>query len=88
MTEQYPIVPLRWVDELHTLNSALEAYHEIMNAWAQQALNGEIQGDKSTFIAGLNLMFQPILDGYRDIHSQIQVAKQLGLKATISSEAP
>lgn len=87
MANTHPIVPLHWIDELHTLNAALEAYHEIMNAWIQQALNGEIQGDRQTFVAGINLMFQPIYDGYRDIQSQIQLAKDLQLKASIQSEA-
>lgn len=87
MTTAHPIVPLHWIDELHTLNSALEAYHEIMSAWIQQALNGEIQGDRQTFVAGINLMFQPIFDGYRDIQSQIQLAKDLELKPFIQSEA-
>jgi hypothetical protein len=81
MANAYSTVPLRWIDELHTLNAALEAHHEIMNAWVQQALNGEIQGDKRTFVTGINLMFQPILDGYREIESQIESAKALQLNS-------
>lgn len=86
MTNSYPIVPLAWLDGLHDLNTSLEVYHQMFAAWSQQALNGDLVGDPHTFIAGLNLMFQPILDGYKDIHSQIQQAKDLGLQATTTIE--
>lgn len=82
MTDTYPIVPLAWLDGLHDLNTALETYHHVVGAWTQQALCGDLSGDPATFVAGLNLMFRPILDGYRDIYSQIEQAKDLGLTNT------
>lgn len=87
MTHSYPTVPLAWLDGLHDLNTSLEVYHQMMSAWAQQALNGDVAGDPRTFIAGLDLMFKPILDGYRDIHSQIQSAKDLGHQTSTFVEA-
>jgi hypothetical protein len=87
MTDSYPIVPLAWVDGLHGLNSSLEAYQELLLAWTQHCLSHGPSGDPSTFVSGLNLMFQPILDGYKEIYSQIDQAKKLGLTTSAISEA-
>jgi len=85
MTDTYPIVPLAWLDGLHDLNATLEAYHHVVSAWTQQALQGDLAGDPATFVAGLDLLFKPILDGYKDIHSQIEQAKDLGLRSAVSA---
>lgn len=88
MTNAYPIVPLAWVDGLHELNSSLEAYQELLVAWTQHALVHGPSGDPATFVSGLNFMFQPILDGYKDIYSQINQAETLGLKTSVIAEGP
>lgn len=88
MTDSYPIVPLSWVDGLHDLNSSLAAYQELLTAWTQHVLTYGPSGDPATFVSGLNLIFQPILDGYKDIHSQVNQAKKLGLTSSVISEGP
>lgn len=77
MANQYSTVPLAWVDGLQQLNRALEVYQRLVVAWASRLGEDGVPGDVSGFVAGLDLIFEPILDGYRDIQSQVDSAKQL-----------
>lgn len=77
MANQYSTVPLAWVDGLQQLNRALEAYQRLVVAWASRLDEDGVPGDVLGFVAGLDMIFEPILDGYRDIQSQVDSAKQL-----------
>lgn len=79
MAKPYPILPLNVLDELHDLNNALQVYNLLVSAWAQQTLNGDIQGDPACFTAGLDFLFRPILEGYQSIQSQAEAFESMGV---------
>lgn len=79
MTKPYPIVPLSFVDGLNDLNNALQVYNQLVAAWAQQSLNGDLQGDPARFTAGLDFLFRPILEGYQSIEDQCTRALKMGM---------
>lgn len=79
MAKPYPIVPLSFLDELHGLNLTLEAYHKLVLAWVDEALNQGVHGDPKTFVVGLDNLFRPILEGYQGIESQCSTARKMGM---------
>ncbi|WP_039026567.1 hypothetical protein [Pseudomonas aeruginosa] len=79
MADAYPIVPLSFIDGLHDLNTALEVYNQLVQSWVQRALDGDLQGDPQTFLAGLDFMFKPILQGYQGIHDQCAMCRDMGM---------
>lgn len=79
MADAYPIVPLSFIDGLHDLNTALEVYNHLVQSWVQRALDGDLQGDPQTFLAGLDFMFKLILEGYQGIHDQCAMARDMGM---------
>lgn len=88
MTTQYPIVPLSWLDGLNDLNGALEAYQRVLTAWIESSLREGPHADPRTFVRGLEVMFTPILEGYQDIHSQIDKAREMRLVGIASIAHP
>lgn len=88
MTTQYPIVPLSWLDGLSDLNGALEAYQRVLTAWIESSLREGPHADPRTFVRGLEVMFTPILEGYQDIHSQIEKAREMRLVGIASIADP
>lgn len=84
MADAYPIVPLSFIDGLHDLNIALEVYNQLVQSWVQRALDGDLQGDPQTFLAGLDFMFKPILEGYQGIHDQCAMARDMGMVGIVS----
>ncbi|EJU9618392.1 hypothetical protein [Pseudomonas aeruginosa] len=82
MTTEYPIVPLAWLDDIHNLNCSLDAYQRLVTTWISAIPQEGYPTDTGAFVAGLDLMFQPILEGFRDLQSQINQAKELRLVAT------
>lgn len=81
MTTKYSIVPLSWLDEIHILNCSLDAYQRLVTTWISAIPRDGYPADTNAFVAGLDLMFQPILEGFRDLQSQIDLAKDLRLEA-------
>lgn len=88
MTTQYPIVPLSWLDGLSDLNGALEAYQRVLTAWIESSLREGPHADPRTFVRGLEVMFTPILEGYQDIHLQIDKAREMRLVGIASIADP
>lgn len=84
MAEQYPIVPLSFVDGLHDVNNALKTYHELLEAWVQSALNEGAKGDKASFTAGLVYLRQPIHDQLEGMISDCNMARVMGMKGSVS----
>nr|WP_176705077.1 hypothetical protein [Pseudomonas sp.]QBM91787.1 hypothetical protein pA22BJ1_p02 [Pseudomonas sp.] len=79
MATAYPIVPADWLDELVPLNTSLEAYQTLLNSWIRCAISEGIPPGSQAFLAGLNLLFEPILSGYQKIQCQVQQAREMGL---------
>lgn len=79
MATSYPIVPADWLDDLAPLNTSLEAYQSLLSAWLRCAVSEGIPPDSDVFLAGLNLLFDPILDGYKSLQSQVQMARDMGM---------
>lgn len=44
MAKPYPTLPLSVLDELNSLNAALDAYHHLTEAWIEQAFRDGCQG--------------------------------------------
>lgn len=76
-----PTMPIAWLDGLDALNCQLETYHLLVTALAAQMLTEGPAIDPQRYICGVNDLFRPILEGYRDIQQQaenlLEVHKQL-----------
>lgn len=79
MANQHFTVPEACVDSISQLNNALEAYQQLVVSWAGSIPDNGIPVDMGCFLSGLDLMFRPIIDGYRDIQSQVQKVHQISL---------
>lgn len=79
MATPYPIVPADWLDELLPLNESLETYQTLLNTWIRCAISDGIPPGSDAFLAGLNLLFEPILSGYQGIQFQVQQAREMGM---------
>lgn len=84
MAKPYPTLPLSVLDELNSLNAALDAYHHLTEAWIEQAFRDGCQGDSALFIAGLEQLFRPVIEGYQDIASQVDQFRKLGTVSVLS----
>lgn len=80
MAAPYLIVPLSVIDEINDLNTALQTYHGLVEAWVQAALDGDTEGDPSTFTSGMQYLSRSIMDGYRRIAEEAQSFRELGLR--------
>ena len=87
MAKPYPILPLSVLDELHDLNGALDAYHQLMTAWIQQTMIERPAGDRQLFAAGCQYLLRPILDGYQSIESQAKSFHEMGVVGVCTLES-
>jgi len=67
-----PTMPIAWLDGLEALNCQLETYHLLVTALAAQTLTEGPCIDPQRYITGVNDLFRPILEGYRDIQTQAE----------------
>jgi hypothetical protein len=80
MAEPYLIVPLSVIDEINDLNAAFQTYNVLVEAWAQAALNGDTDGDPSTFTSGMQYLSRSIMAGYKRIEDEAKSFRQAGLR--------
>lgn len=59
------------LDQFNSLNRALHTYQDLVTSWVSKAASEGAPVDISGFIAGLDLIFEPILGGYRDLEAKI-----------------
>lgn len=78
MAKPYPILPISVLDELHDLNAALDAYHQLITAWIHQTMNEGPSGDRELFAAGCQLLLRPIMEGFQNIESEISAFRDIG----------
>lgn len=71
MANAYRSVPLHWLDDIHTLNCALETYQRLLSAFMSRSEHAP--SDPDSFVVGLNAIFQPILDGYQEIEQNVHL---------------
>jgi hypothetical protein len=88
MTTPYPIVPLEWLDDLDNLNGALDTYQRLVTTWIDAIDTNGTPTEIGPFVAGLDMMFKPIMEGYRDVQSQIQQAREMRLVGVASIADP
>lgn len=88
MTTPYPIVPLEWLDDLDNLNGALDTYQRLVVTWIDAIDTNGTPTDIGPFVAGLDLMFKPILEGFRNVQSQIEQAREMRLVGVASIADP
>lgn len=88
MTTQYPIVPLAWLDDLDSLNDALDTYQRLVTTWIDAIDTNGTPVQIGPFVAGLDMMFKPILEGYRNVQSQIEQAREMRLVGIASIADP
>ena len=67
-----PTMPIAWLDGLEALNCQLETYHALVTALAAQIITEGPGMDAQRYICGVNDLFRPILEGYRDIQQQAE----------------
>lgn len=79
MAKPYPIVPLSFLDELNDLNGQLDAYHQLLMAYVRCQMDDTSTPGAGMFIAGLEDLFRPILEGFQGIESQCSTARQMGM---------
>jgi hypothetical protein len=79
MANKHFTVPTACVDSIGQLNNALDSYQQLVLSWAGSIPDNGIPADMSCFLSGLDLMFQPIIEGYRDIQSHFQKIDLLSL---------
>lgn len=63
--------PMAWLDDVHSLNSQLEAFQTMLYTWVRAELSdsGDVRYD--AVARGMDLMLQSILDGYRCIEANM-----------------
>jgi len=79
MAKPYPILPLSVLDDMDTLNSTLFAYQFAIEAIIRRLC---VEGRPASFeslIAGLDDMFQPILEGYQSVADQAKQFRDMGV---------
>ncbi len=64
-------IPMHWLDDVHALNSQLEAFQTMLYTWVRSELSesGDIRYEAVS--RGMDLMLQNILDGYRSIETNM-----------------
>lgn len=64
-------IPMAWLDDVHALNSQLEAFQSMLYTWLRSELSesGDIRHEAVS--RGMHSMLQTILDGYRDIETNM-----------------
>lgn len=79
MTKPYPTLPLSVLDDLNNLNSALVAYDLLITAFLEAGDPGP-----SGFAHGVSHLLRPVIEGYQDIHSQVEQFRQLGTVSVLT----
>jgi len=74
MTNSNLTLPLSITDRMDNLNRGLATYTHLVESWAQMALDGDIQGDPSTFTAGLQFLSRSLIDGYNDLSAELHAS--------------
>lgn len=79
MAKPYPIVPLDWLDGLNDLNRQLLAYERSVQALFRAFQQDGSPYDLDQVLCGLHDLVQPVIEGYRSMAEQCQVARDLGM---------
>lgn len=79
MAKPYPILPLNVLDDITSLNSSLFAYQFAVEAMIRRISTEGAPFDFETLIAGLDNLFQPILDGYKSVADQADQFRRMGV---------
>lgn len=88
MAKPYPIVPVAWVDGISQLNASLTAYQMAVEGILRRFATEGASYNFESVIAGLDNLFTPVLEGYQDIHSQIDKAREMRLVGIASIADP
>lgn len=68
--------PMAWLDDVHALNSQLEAFQAMLHSWVRSELSGQGDTRYEAVSRGMDLMLQAVLDGYRDIENNMNVLNE------------
>lgn len=63
--------PMAWLDDVHALNSQLEAFQSMLHSWVRSELSSKGDTRHEVLSRGMDLMLQTVLDGYRDIENNM-----------------
>lgn len=63
--------PMVWLDDVHALNSQLEAFQTMLYSWVRFELSESGDVRYEAVARGMDLMLQAILDGYRTIETNM-----------------
>lgn len=64
-------IPMAWLDDVHALNSQLEAFQTMLYTWVRSELSESGDVRYEAVSRGMDLMLQNILDGYRSIETNM-----------------
>jgi hypothetical protein len=84
MAKPYPIVPLSFVDGLNHLNASLMTYHMAVEGLLRRFATDGAPNAYETVIAGLDNLFQPVLEGYQDIEAQCSMGLKMGMRGIVT----
>jgi len=83
MTDAKLTVPLTLQDDLNSVKNAVLTYNHLVEAWVQACLDGDVNGDRHSFTAGLQFLAKPIIDKLDDLSSLAATLREPGVVGAV-----
>lgn len=76
MTTANRTIPLSWSDSLIDVRFALEAYHQLSQAFIEKLARDCSNSDAQAVVNGSDTLFRPIMDSLSDFIDQVDSVRQ------------
>lgn len=76
MTTTNRTIPLSWSDSLIDVRYALEAYHQLSQAFIEKLARDCSHGDAQAVVNGSETLFRPIMDALSDFIDEVDGVRQ------------